>query len=120
MKTILVVVAFATFTVLPSFASSQATEGPSYSRAYPEQKKALNKSLGGGLPSLQRIRVELQSACVECGPNEAMAVQYRTRLLSRLPWRQWRLSQELRSRREWPSINSRRCDHASHRRDAAV
>ena len=120
MKTILVVVAFATFTVLPSFASSQATEGPSYSRAYPEQKKALNKSLGGGLPSLQRIRVELQSACVECGPNEAMAVQYRTRLLSRLPWRQWRLSQELSSRREWLSINSRRCDHASHRRDAAV
>jgi hypothetical protein len=46
MKMILVVVAFATFTVLPPFAQSPATEGPSYSRAYPEQKKHFKKHLG--------------------------------------------------------------------------
>jgi len=54
MKTILVVVAFATFTVLPSFASSQATEGPSYSRTYPEQKKHFKKHLTNPLGAAYR------------------------------------------------------------------
>ena len=41
MKIILVSVAFATLMASPPFAQPQATEGPSHSRAYPEQKKQL-------------------------------------------------------------------------------
>jgi hypothetical protein len=44
MKTALVGVAVAAFLVLPLSAASQAAEGPSYSRAYP-QKKHLTKHL---------------------------------------------------------------------------
>jgi hypothetical protein len=54
MKMILVVVAFATFTVLPPFAQSPATEGPSYSRAYPEQKKHFKKHLTNPLGAAYR------------------------------------------------------------------
>jgi hypothetical protein len=45
MKTILVGVAVAALLALPLSAPSQASEGPSYSRAYP-QKKHLPKHLG--------------------------------------------------------------------------
>ena len=45
MKNILVGVAFAAFLVLPLSAQSQASEGPTYSRAYPH-KKHLTKHLG--------------------------------------------------------------------------
>jgi hypothetical protein len=85
MKTLLVGVAVAGFVVLPLFAASQAAEGPSYSRAYPQKKrleKHLTKHLGGRLPRPQWVRVELQSAYVECGPHEGRAMQYGTRVLS--------------------------------------
>jgi len=85
MKTVLVGVAVAAFLVLPLSAASQAAAGPSYSRAYPQKKalnKTLNKTLGGDLPRPQWVRVEFESACVECGPHEGRAVQYGTRVLS--------------------------------------
>jgi hypothetical protein len=47
MKTILVGAAFAAFVALPLFAPSQATEGPSHFRAYPEQKKRLHAAYRG-------------------------------------------------------------------------
>ena len=49
MKIILAGVAFATLMALPLFAQSQATEGPSHSRAYPEQKKQLRADAYRGL-----------------------------------------------------------------------
>jgi len=55
MKTLLVGVAVAGFVVLPLFAASQAAEGPSYSRAYPQKKrleKHLTKHLGAGYRGL--------------------------------------------------------------------
>lgn len=47
MKMILVGVAFATFMVSPLVAPSQATEGPSHFRAYPEQKKRSHATYRG-------------------------------------------------------------------------
>jgi hypothetical protein len=47
MKVILVGVVFAAFMVLPLSTPLQATEGPSHSRAHPEQKKQLGAAYQG-------------------------------------------------------------------------
>jgi hypothetical protein len=47
MKMILAGVAFAAFMIWSLFAQSQATEGPSHSRAYPEQKMQLGAAYRG-------------------------------------------------------------------------
>jgi hypothetical protein len=56
MKSILVGVAFATFMLLPLSAPLQASEGPSHSRAHPEQKNPLPaayRGLGSAWNSIQ-------------------------------------------------------------------
>ena len=93
MKIILVGVAFATFMVLPlSTPSRKPPKDHATSQGLSGAKKAITKHLGAAIPRPRRVRVELQSQpASNADPHQATAVQYSTRFLSRLPWRQWRL-----------------------------